>query len=133
MRRYSATIIFFFLALQNAFASRTISGEIVDHKNQVLTGITIIARGANAEQRTTSDETGRFAFSVPDEDISLRIEGPYIKTQEKTVAVSSTTENIRIEAEYRIPPVHQELVIIASALEPQVETRSDEIYKRTLF
>ena len=133
MSRYTATIIFLFLAFQDAFASRTISGVIVDDKDQVLSGITIIARGASAEQRTTSDETGRFALSVPDDDISLRIEGPYIKTQEQTVAVSNTTENIRIEAEYRIPSVHQKLVITTSALEPQVERRSDEIYERTLF
>ena len=40
---------------------------------------------------------------------------------------------MRIEIEYLIPPIHQSLVITASGLEPQVETRSDEVYKRSLF
>src|SRR5438093_150754 len=64
MSRYTATIIFLFLAFQDAFASRTISGVIVDDKDQVLSGITIIARGASAEQRTTSDEIRRFGFNL---------------------------------------------------------------------
>src|SRR5262249_4410270 len=37
------------------------------------------------------------------------------------------------EVDYRIPPIHQSLVITASALESQVEIHNDEVYKKTLF
>jgi outer membrane receptor protein involved in Fe transport len=112
---------------------RRISGTLVDDKGQVLTGIAVIASGGSGKWRTTSDAVGQFTLEVPNEEVSLRVEGPFIKPQGYTLPVGSSSENLRFQVEYRIPPIHQSLIITASALEPQVETRSDEVYKKTLF
>jgi outer membrane receptor protein involved in Fe transport len=112
---------------------RRISGTLVDDKGQVLTGIAVIASGGSGKWRTTSDAVGQFTLEVPNEEVSVRVEGPFIKPQGYTLPVGSSSENLRFQVEYRIPPIHQSLIITASALEPQVETRSDEVYKKTLF
>jgi outer membrane receptor protein involved in Fe transport len=105
----------------------------VDDKGQVLTGMVVIASGVNGESRTTTNGTGQFTLETPNQDVSLRIEGLYIKPLVQSLTIAGTSENLRIQVEYRIPPIHQSLVITASALEPQVETHSDEVYKRSLF
>jgi TonB dependent receptor/Carboxypeptidase regulatory-like domain/TonB-dependent Receptor Plug Domain len=126
-------------SFQLAFASppqspgRTISGTVVDDKGQVLTGVAVVASGVNGERRTTTNATGQFTLETPYQDVSLRIEGAYIKPLEQVLSADTVSENLRIQVEYRIPPIHQSLVITASALEPQVETHSDEVYKRSLF
>ena len=112
---------------------RKVSGVIVDRKDAVLNGITVIARGASGERRTTTNEAGQFSVAVPDESISLRIEGQYIKPQDINLPLKALWDALRIEVEYSIPPVHQSIVIRASALDPQVETYGDEVYRRTLF
>src|SRR5262249_8076960 len=65
--------------------------------------------------------------------LTLRIEGQYIKAKESTIRSSDPTDNLHILVEFLIPPIHQSIVITASALEPQMETHSDEVYKKTLF
>jgi hypothetical protein len=114
-------------------ASHTITGVVVDHKNAVLSRVSVVATGTSGERRTTTDEAGRFSIEVPNEPVTLRVEGDYIEPQERKVDASNGTTDTRIEVEYRIPPIHQSIVITSSALEPQVETRSDEVYKSTLF
>src|SRR5262245_26933716 len=114
-------------------STRTVSGTVVDDKGQVLTGMVVIASGVNVESRTTTNGTGQFTLETPNHDVSLRIEAPYIQPLVPSLTISSTSENLRIQVEYRIPPIHQSLAITASALEPQVETHSDEVYKRSLF
>ena len=106
------------------------TGVVVDHKDQVLGGVTVIARAASGESRTTTDDVGQFSIDIPDEEITLRVEGRYIKPQEQIV---TNSENIRIKVDYEIPPIQQSVVITASALEPQVETHSDEVFKKSLF
>ena len=106
------------------------TGVVVDHKDRVLSGVTVIARSTSGESRTTTDDVGQFSIDIPDEEIILRVEGQYIKTQEQIV---TNSENLRIKVDYEIPPVQQSVVITASALEPQVETQSDEVFKKSLF
>src|SRR3989441_4357804 len=113
--------------------SRTISGLIAGPKNEVLTGATVVARTAVSEKTTTTDERGQFRIEAPDDEVTLHVEGQYIKPQDRTIPAGGAQTNLRIEIEYLIPPIHQGLVITASASEPQTEYRSDEVYKRTLF
>ncbi len=109
-----------------------VSGVVVDQKDAVLSGITVIGRNETIERRTVTDETGRFSLEIPGDSLVLNIEGPFIEPLKQLLPAGSS-ENVRIQVEYRIPPVHQDIVITASPVEPQVETHSDEIYKRTLF
>jgi hypothetical protein len=109
-----------------------VSGVVVDQKDAVLSGITVTGRSETGERRTVTDETGRFSLDIPGENVVLSIEGPFIEPLQETLPAGNS-DNVRIQAAYRIPPVHQDIVITASSLEPQVETHSDEIYNRTLF
>src|SRR5260370_5857011 len=92
VHRCGVTITFLFVCFQAGFASsaqfppsRRISGVIVDHKEQALAGITVIAREAGGEQRTSTDDLGQIAIDIPDEESTLRVAGQYIKPQEHTV------------------------------------------------
>src|SRR5262249_31804881 len=110
-----------------------ISGVVVDHDGAVLRGVTIIAHSENDQRQTSTDEAGRFALEVSGEIVSLNVVGQYIEPLEKILSSEAKGDTPQIEMEYRIPPIHQSMVITASALQPQVETHSDEVYKRTLF
>ena len=73
------------------------AGVVVDHKDQVLSGVTVIARGLHGESRTTTDDVGQFSIDVPDEEITLHVEGQYIKTQEQIV---TNSQSVRIKVDY---------------------------------
>src|SRR5438093_10650402 len=96
------------------FLSVHISGVVVDHEGDVLKGVSVIARSENAESRTTTDETGRFSLDSPGENLSLSFDGPYIQPFQKTLSSGDRTDNLRIEVDYSIPPIHQSIVITAA-------------------
>src|SRR5262245_16019284 len=113
--------------------TRKISGVVVTPKNESVRAVTVIAKTSSWETRSITNDDGEFRLEVPDENITLRIEGPYLAPHEESIDVRFASENLRIEIAFQIPPIHQSIVITASALEPQVQTYSDEIYKKTLF
>src|SRR6266850_2372728 len=115
-----------------AQALRPISGVVVTSKDEAVYGVTVIASSNIGEQRTVTDNDGRFQLDVPSQEVTLRFEGQNIRPQERTIGLNEATV-LRVEIEFLIPPIHQSMVIVASALEPSVETHSDEVYKKTLF
>src|SRR5215468_8758945 len=141
MGNFRRTLLALVLILSNAVgiavaaqsdSSRLISGVVVGPKGEVLKGATIVIRGGSYEVSTISDGLGQFSMVAPPTDLTLHIEGQYIKPKNRILKEGEPSSNLRIEIEYSIPPIHQSLVITASALEPQVETHSDEVYKRSL-
>src|SRR5262249_26369117 len=90
-------------------------------------------RSAAGEEKAVSDANGVFRISAPTGPFTLGVEGRNIVPQERTINAAENTENLRIEIEYRIPPVHDSVVIEASALDPSIDRRNDTIYKNTLF
>ena len=115
--RYSAAVVILVLPLQLVFASpmqpsmgHKISGVIVDHKGNVLSGIAVIVHGMSGEQRTSTNDAGQFNLDVADEEVRLRVEGQYISSQEQVIRVTSLRGDLRIEADYLIPPMHQSIV-----------------------
>jgi hypothetical protein len=115
------------------FQTRRVAGVIVTSKDEVVKGVSIIATSAKGEKTTVSDDDGVFSLDVPNEDVTLRIEGQYIKPHELTLRSNTPSDRLRIQIAFLMAPIHQSIVITASALEPKVETHSDEIYKKTLF
>src|SRR3989454_619950 len=111
---------------------RPISGVVVTSKDEAVYGVTVIAGSNFGEQRTVTDNDGRFQLDVPNKEVTLRFEGKNIRPQERTIGLNEASV-LRVEIEFLIPPIHQSIVIVASALEPGVETHSDEVYKKTLF
>jgi hypothetical protein len=112
---------------------RPISGVIVTGKNESVKGVSVTARYPAGEQRTVSDEDGAFRLTAPDEPLTLVIEGKQIITRERAISDSGPAENLRIEVEYVVPPVHESVVIVASPLDPGIDRRNDAIYDHSLF
>src|SRR6266850_8331294 len=104
-----------------AQALRPISGVVVTSKDEAVYGVTVIASSNIGEQRTVTDNDGRFQLDVPSQEVTLRFEGQNIRPQERTIGLNEATV-LRVEIEFLIPPIHQSMVIVASALEPSVET-----------
>jgi hypothetical protein len=114
-------------------SSRKISGTVVTSNNEAVKDVSIIVRSIDPEKRVVTNQLGQFDLEIPDQDVTLRVEGPYIKPLERIVRAEESPANFRIQIEYLIPPIHQSIVITATALQPQVETYNDEVYKKTLF
>jgi hypothetical protein len=58
--------------------SRKISGTVVTANNEAVKDVSIIVRGTEPERRVVTNQFGQFALEIPDEDVTLRVEGPYI-------------------------------------------------------
>ena len=122
------------LALLLPGAQRTVTGEILTRKGEVVSGVSILARTETGRVvETASDRDGRFRLTVPEGPVTLAVAGKNIIPQERVLGGNDAVENLRIEVEFRIPPVHETLVIVASALEPGIERRDDTVYRETLF
>ncbi len=112
---------------------RKLSGTVVTGKNEVVAGVMIIARSASGEQKVTADGEGSFRLQVPSEVVTLRVEGKNLAARELAIRPGDKGDNLRIEVEYVIPPLHDSVVIADTALDPTIDQRNDTIYKNTLF
>ncbi len=113
--------------------TRILSGIVVTDKNESVAGATVIIRSASAEQKMVSDADGNFRFTVPAEPLTIRVEGKYFDPVEKSIAAGAVADNITIRIKYNVPPVHESVVIQATALDPSIDRRDDAVYKGTLF
>src|SRR5581483_6263025 len=59
--------------------------------------------------------------------------GEYIIPQQQVLAPEDSLQNLHFRVVYSIPPVHANLIISASALNPMIDQRNDTVYKGTLF
>ena len=114
-------------------ATRTLSGIIVNQRGEAVPGVSLIARTASGEQRAVSDAQGGFRLLIPAGPVRLRIEGKYVLAQERAINTGEATEDLRIEIQHVVPPVHDSIVIMASPLDPSIDRRNDSVYKGTLF
>jgi len=100
--------------------ARALSGVILTQQNETLPGATVIIRTASEEQRINSDAEGNFRLVVLDESLTLRVEGKNIKPLERIIGAGDATENLQVTVEYIIPPIHENVVIVSTALEPVI-------------
>ncbi len=110
-----------------AQTSRTIIGTLITKDNKSAPNIKIYA----GTSETTTDAQGNFSLKIAENITQLRIEGKNVIAKEFTFRPDET--NLLIQVEYTIPPIHDSLVIEATALEPGVERHDEAIYKNTLF
>lgn len=114
-------------------SNRTLSGVIVTEKNESVAGVTVIVRSAFGEQKTVSDADGNFSVTIPSGPLTIRLEGKNLDPVEKAIGAGDVTENLTIRIKYIVPPVHESVVIQATALDPSIDRRDDATYKNTLF
>ena len=112
---------------------RIVSGSIVTAHDEVVQGVTIIASGASGEARGTSDAAGRFRLTLPEEPLTLRVEGENITPVERALARGERTENLQITVEYNVAQVKESISIVGTIVEPSVERRNDTVYREGLF
>lgn len=139
-RQFSATICFFLLLIsvrpllaQKTALRRTLSGVIVTAQQELVPGATVLISTASGELSTTSDGEGHFQLDVPDEQFTIKIFGKNLALVSRTIKTGEPTENLRIQVEYLVPPIHESVVIVSDALEPGVERRNDAVYQHGLF
>lgn len=127
-RFFSALLLMFGLILTaEAQNVRTLSGTLTTKKNEAAPNVKIYAGTSEA----TTDAQGNFTLQIAENVTQLRIEGKNVIAKE--VLLRPDENNLLIQIEYTIPPIHDGLVIEATALEPGVERRDEAIYKNTLF
>ncbi len=120
-------------ALAQSKTDRTIQGVIITGKRESVEGATITARYRSGERKTASDGEGRFTLTVPGEQVTLRIEGKYVVARERVIEANERADNLEIEVEYTVPPVHETVVIVATQLDPTIDRRNEAVYGNTLF
>jgi hypothetical protein len=114
-------------------AARTLSGVVMTQQNEVVPGVTVLARSALGEERVLTDADGRFRLVVPDGTLSLKFFGRSIALISRTIRPAEPCENLQIKVAYVVPPVHASVVIEATTLDPSIDQRNDTVYKNTLF
>jgi hypothetical protein len=79
---------------QQSGDTRIISGVVLSTQNELVAGVTVLARSATGEQRTTSDAEGNFRLSMPDGAVTLNFFGRGIALVSKTIAAGEPTQEL---------------------------------------
>jgi outer membrane receptor protein involved in Fe transport len=112
---------------------RGVSGTVVNGRDELVGGVKVVAEFASGKVETQTDARGTFRLRVPREAVKLRVLGKYLVNEEKTVGPSDPTDNLRLQVRYAIPRLQEQLVISATALDPTIDERNENVYKSTLF
>jgi outer membrane receptor protein involved in Fe transport len=131
IRLLFATIIFSFAVF--AQNTRTISGVVTTNQNEFVPNATISARTSDGKKEVVSDAEGKFTVTLPNEAVMLSVGGKNIAAATFPYSVDQVTNNVRLVVAYTIEPIHEELVINSSTLEPVIERRNEKIFNDTLF
>jgi hypothetical protein len=83
---------------------------------------TRLISGVGFERIAVTRENGEFSVETPRADVTLRVQGQYIRPQARTILAESSSTSVKLQVELFMPPIHQSIVITASALQPDVET-----------
>ncbi|HYO62163.1 MAG TPA: TonB-dependent receptor [Pyrinomonadaceae bacterium] len=113
---------------------RELSGVVVSRRDEHVPGAVVRVRSASGERQTVTDGEGRFRLDVPrGEALTLETTGSNISPLATSVGAAERTEDLRLVIEFVVPPIHESIVIVGSALEPGVERRNEAVYAGTLF
>jgi len=113
--------------------TRVVSGVVVTDRDEFVQGALITVRYGLGEQQAISDAAGKFSFDIPDEPLTLIVEGKNLQGTQKAIAAGEPSTNLQLKVRYIVPPVHESVVIQAAPLDPAIDRRNDVIYKNTLF
>ncbi len=112
---------------------RTIAGVVLAQRDELAPGVTVRVRSASGERTAVTDAAGAFSLDVPDETLTVRVEGKNLNPVERIINPGDAASDLQLRVEFLIPPVHESVVIVSNTLEPTIERRNDAIYKNTLF
>jgi len=112
---------------------RTVSGTVRSDRGEVVPGATVTAEYASGRIEAVSDDNGAFQLQAPKEPLNLKVSGKYVISHERPLSTSDAAEGLELRISYRIAPVQESLVITATALNPTIDERNDNVYKSALF
>jgi hypothetical protein len=112
---------------------KIVSGTVITDHSELVPGVTVEAAWGYGSSEVTTDSRGTFQLTAPDAPLTLSARGKYLTFEPLHFAKGDNLEGLELHISYRIAPVHESLVISATALDPTIERRNGNIYKRTLF
>jgi hypothetical protein len=134
MRATTAAAILAMLAAPSAFAASEVSGRVLDPQGNVVPGATLrLNSPLGYRATTTTDRDGRYSFlAVPVGDYLLQADAPGLSAavQRFTQADHATVLDLALS---QVAAQHRSVVIVATAVEPQIDLRNSEVFDRTLF
>ncbi len=119
-----------YLQAQN---TRTFSGAVLTQQFELIPNVSIEIKTQDGKISVTTDAEGAFSVRVPDEAFSVKFSGGNIAPFTRIFAATEAVINLQIKAAFVVNPINDSVTIQANSLTPEVETRSDAIYKNTLF
>jgi hypothetical protein len=114
------------------WGQHTITGTVLDEKNQAVQGAEVISHSASGEVKTQSDNDGRFSLRDQTGSLTLSVSGKYIISEEQTLNASDPRQNLQLHIRYAIGRLYDKIIITATALDP-VSTAATKPCTRTLF
>jgi hypothetical protein len=112
---------------------RTISGTVVTDRKQVVSGVSVTATWNVGSAEAKTDRNGAFHLVAPRVPLTITVVGNYLQFKPLPLEMNETSEGLELLVNYFIAPVQQSLVISATALNPTIDQRNDNVYKSTLF
>lgn len=109
--------------------TKTITGTIVTTTNEVVPNATVAAGG----KTVVTDAEGKFSIEIGNGDTKLEVSGKNIVPQMRIIKSSDDISGVTIVISYKVPEIHEELVISADSLEPSVDRRNEKVFSDTLF
>lgn len=113
--------------------SQKISGVVLTSQNELIPNATVSVRTSEGKSEVVTNEEGIFTLLVPKEPIILTVSGKNILGKSFPFSPEQFSENLKLFVTYTVAPIHEELVINSSTIEPNIERRNEKIYEGTLF
>lgn len=126
-------LIFIFSNIVFAQSSQKISGTVITAQNELVPNAMVSVRTSEGKKEIVTDGEGNFVLDVPKEPIMLTVSGKNIQGKTFPFSPEQLSENLKLIINYTVAPIHEELVINASTIEPNIERRNEKIYEGTLF
>jgi len=87
----------------------SISGLVLDEKDQVVGGATVTARSGSRSIETQTDAQGHFSLQAPAGPVTLQVSGKYIAHHEHVLEAADPRQKLELHIQYSIPPVHDSI------------------------
>ena len=120
-------------ALAQTSKLRTVAGVVLSDRNEAIAGATVEVIWSNGSAQVVTNSDGSFHLSAPNEAATITVSGKYLAFEPRELRENENPEALQLRVGYSIPLVHESLVISASALNPTIDQRNDNVYKSTLF
>lgn len=110
-----------------------ISGSVITAQNEAVPNAIVSVRTSEGKKEIVTDGEGNFSLDVPNEPIMITVSGKNIQGKTFPFSPEQFTKNLKLVINYTVAPIHEELVINSSTIEPNIERRNEKIYEETLF